>query len=195
MILHKVRISVVIATIVLLMLPFRASTAPQQSEAEQAIKTAIVFKLLRFVSWPDYALENSDTLNICLSRKEPFYPAFKEIEGAAIGDRFLNVVVIAKRMDQNCHAVFASQASGFRPRDWRALIGGSVLTISDSDMFAERGGMINLVMRNNRVSFAVNVEAVEKADLQISALVLKLADITESNPNLSQINETSRDDS
>ena len=55
------------------------------------------------------------------------------------------------------------------------LKGSSVLTVSEINGFAERGGMINLTVANKSVKVEINQGAVEQAELQISAKLLKLA--------------------
>ena len=47
------------------------------------------------------------------------------------------------------------------------------------DHFAERGGMINFIIKNNKVSFEVNPEAATEANLRISSKLLRLAKIVE----------------
>jgi len=158
-----------------------------KSNTEHNIKTAIIFKLLRFVSWPEEVLEDSRTINVCLRRNEAFYDAFKEIEGSAIEERTLNIMLLSKVRKPQCHVVFVSSENSLLISDWRKYARKGVLTVSDSDNFALQGGMINLFMRDQRVSFRMNIAAAAQADLHISSLVLKLAEIVQSAPELPQI--------
>jgi hypothetical protein len=54
-----------------------------------------------------------------------------------------------------------------------------VLTIGEIPGFAKRGGIINLVLEDNKVHFEVNVEAAKEADLNISSRLLALARIVQ----------------
>src|SRR5947208_2904068 len=54
-----------------------------------------------------------------------------------------------------------------------------ILTIGDTPGFAKSGGMINLILENNRVRFEVNVKAAKDADLNISSRLLALARIVQ----------------
>jgi hypothetical protein len=56
-----------------------------------------------------------------------------------------------------------------------ALNERSVLTVSDLDDFAERGGMIQLVLDEDRVRFEVNLTAATRASLALSSELLKVA--------------------
>jgi hypothetical protein len=55
------------------------------------------------------------------------------------------------------------------------LKGSHVLTVGDTLGFAKTGGMINFVIKNERVSFEVNLEAVRRTALDISYKLLKHA--------------------
>jgi hypothetical protein len=57
-----------------------------------------------------------------------------------------------------------------------AVGASSVLTISDSDDFARRGGVIHLYVKEGRMRFAVNTQAATKAQLRLSVRLLSLAD-------------------
>jgi hypothetical protein len=50
-----------------------------------------------------------------------------------------------------------------------------VLTIGDTDGYAQRGIMINMYLEDKRVRFEINAEAARTAGLRISAKLLKLA--------------------
>jgi hypothetical protein len=50
-----------------------------------------------------------------------------------------------------------------------------VLTVGESPRFAERGGMIEFVVEDSRVRFAVNASAAEAAGLALSSELLRVA--------------------
>jgi hypothetical protein len=59
------------------------------------------------------------------------------------------------------------------------LKGAPVLTIGETAGFAKNGGIINLVLEDNKVRFEVNVRAAKDADLNISSRLLALARIVQ----------------
>ena len=63
------------------------------------------------------------------------------------------------------------------PLLFKALEGHSVLTVSDMEGFAQQGGVINLVIRNQRLGFEINEDAAQRANLKISSKLLKLAKV------------------
>jgi hypothetical protein len=54
-----------------------------------------------------------------------------------------------------------------------------VLTVSDMDNFGRRGGMIRLVLDQNRVRFRINAEAARQNEVVISSKLLRMAEIVE----------------
>ncbi len=56
-----------------------------------------------------------------------------------------------------------------------ALDKTSVLTVSDMPQFARRGGMVQFLLDGNRVRFEVNLVATQRAGLNLSSDLLKLA--------------------
>jgi len=60
-----------------------------------------------------------------------------------------------------------------------ALARRPVLTVSEIEGFAESGGMIGLVLSENRVVFEINRATVAKGGLKLSARLLKLAKVVE----------------
>ena len=61
-----------------------------------------------------------------------------------------------------------------------SLRGTSALVVGESDGFAERGGGIQFFLEDNKLRFAVNVDAVQKARLSVSSKLLALARIVHS---------------
>jgi hypothetical protein len=62
----------------------------------------------------------------------------------------------------------------------RGLGSSATLTVSDLPAFAERGGMLGFVLRENRIIFQANLEAIQKSRIELSAKVLQLAQIVRS---------------
>lgn len=158
-----------------------AAPLAAQVENEQKVKTAIVYKILRFVSWPEASDETGDII-VCIAKSDPFRAAFEEIRGRVITNRKISILdPNLQSANKACSVEFTSLSE--RVHDVLQTSRDTappVLTISDSDQFAERGGMINLVIRNKRVAFKVNVDAVERTGIRISSSLLRLADIVSS---------------
>jgi hypothetical protein len=80
-----------------------------------------------------------------------------------------------------CHILYVSRSEEERlPRLFAALEGHPVLTVSDVDAFATRGGIIRFLTVGNKVRLRINPEVGREAGLQISARLLRLAEIARS---------------
>ena len=62
------------------------------------------------------------------------------------------------------------------------LRGANVLTVGESDSFISLGGMINLAMKDNKIRPEVNLAAAERAHLQISSKLLRIAQVVGQKP-------------
>ncbi len=157
-------------------------------QQERDVKAAIVFKLLRFVEWPETSVLQDEPLTLCVWPNEPYLETFREIQGSKVGSHSLEVALVNPQNSEFCHVLFGSREMAASTEQWRSVSDGkSILTISDSNDFAGKSGMIHLMMRDQRVSFAVNISALENAGLRMSALVLNLAEIQSANTSLPQI--------
>lgn len=79
---------------------------------------------------------------------------------------------------RQCHIVFvpASETGRF-PQLNDTLDGRNVLTVGEAKGFAERGGIINFVVENQRVRFEINPQAASQANLRLSSKLMQLATI------------------
>jgi len=59
----------------------------------------------------------------------------------------------------------------------KQLDGTNILTVGEHKRFARAGGMIQFVMRDGMVRFAMQPEAARRAGLRLGAKLLKLAEI------------------
>ena len=76
----------------------------------------------------------------------------------------------------SCQILFInSSATGKLESILRRLSGESVLTVSENVSFTALGGMINFVVKNDKIGFEINKRATDKAGLKLSSQLLKLA--------------------
>lgn len=164
-----------------------STLANQTSASETAIKAAIIFKLAKFVTWPDDAFENqSERITICFQESDPIGPAIQELSNQRLHGRLLETRLSdsVENPAQECQILIATHPSCFSPEDIKQLTTSPVLTISDHDAFGENSGIITLKLEDNRVQFFIDAEASELANLNIGAQLLQLAK-NNSGPNKS----------
>ncbi len=160
-------------------LPIRITHA-QPSPLEYQVKAAFLYQFFKFVEWPPQAFHaTNQTICIGVVDGSPMASALQSVEGKEAKGR--RVVVKRFKEPENlefCHILFiSSEMEGRMAEILDRLKGTSTLTVSDIDGFARRGGMINFITVENKIQFEINVDAAERAKLQISSHLLRLARI------------------
>jgi hypothetical protein len=75
-----------------------------------------------------------------------------------------------------CHIVFVGSSERGAIGDLLKVTRGShVLTVAETEGFAQRGGMVNFLILENKVRFKVNHLSAKSSGLHISARLLQLA--------------------
>ena len=122
-------------------------------------------------------------LNVCLVGQDPFkYDAEHDLLSRRVGNRPVALLKFKPGESlKGCHIVFLSADSGRRSMSIVAdLRGSDTLTVGESKDFAANGGMISLIVEENKLRFEVNLEATTQAHLSISSQLLALARIVKS---------------
>lgn len=149
-----------------------------QTAAAAELKAAFLLNFARFTTWP--GLPANAPLAICVLGDDRVFDALeKTVRGRTVEGRGLSAIRAPAGADAKaCQVLFVSAPAVAAARSTLASASGRpVLTVSDSDRFAQSMGMIELYARDARMQFAINVEAVERANLQISSRLLALATI------------------
>jgi len=157
--------------------PVRAATAVKEYE----IKAVFLFNFAQFVEWPATAFaDEASPVVIGVLGEDPFGEA---LDRAVQNETVKNRKVLVKRFRhlaelKGCHILFVSRSEKARlPQILEALKGQSVLMVGDMPDFTERGGVINFLLRANKVRFEINLRAAEDAELKISTKLIELGSI------------------
>lgn len=168
------------AVLLLAALGLRYGAVAAEPAVEYELKAALLYKVAKFVRWPMSAFADDDSpLVFCVLGDDPFGSSFDAIAGRDTGGRSI-VLQRHERADQasDCHLVFISASESDRLSGiLRILEYRAVLTVGDTDDFAMRGGAINLVVQENRIAFEINAPATERAGLEVSSQLMRLARI------------------
>jgi uncharacterized protein DUF4154 len=77
---------------------------------------------------------------------------------------------------RHCQVLYVSGIDQKRVTQLLAAVQDSpVFTVSDDGHFAERGGVAELIVQKDRMRFAINTDAAQRARLQLSSKLLTLA--------------------
>lgn len=154
-----------------------AGAAPLRPVAAQAagpdgLKAEVVYRALMFVNWPAER-EHGRALQLCTAGDSGLETALQGLAGRSIRHLAIEVRRLA-RPDQlaGCHLLYLSEP---KPA-WRALLDRQpVLVLSDQAGMLDQGAMLNLQIEDGRIVFDVDLDAVRRAGLAISAKLLRLA--------------------
>jgi len=150
-----------------------------QVSQEYKVKAAFLYNLARMVEWPEDA--NSGELVMCFFGEESFGNELDSLRDKSVKGRALEF-----RRDvqldsmEGCHILFISDDEEENLEDILYLLADSpVLTVGESDLFAERGGIVNLPQIKGRIRIEININAAQNAGLKMSSKLLTLAKIIE----------------
>jgi hypothetical protein len=152
--------------------------AQAPSVSEYQVKAAFVYNFAKFVDWPPTVFAHAQApINLCIVGIDPFGTALETIKDKTVKDRQLVVQYKSRRENLgSCQSAFISASEReVLTQILASLHDTPILTVSDVDGFLESGGMINLITVANKIRFEVNLDAVRRAGLTISAQLLKLA--------------------
>jgi uncharacterized protein DUF4154 len=151
-----------------------------QAAAISKVKAAFLYNFAKFAEWPPETLPPGQQLHLCVVGDDAVADALEQtIKGRAIEGHELSVrVVESDVLLRGCHLVYVDGRDARRSSQLaESLKGTSVLSVGDGENFAEQGGVAQLVLEQDRMRFAVNVTAVERARLRLSSKLLSLASI------------------
>lgn len=162
-----------------------AADAPKsdttRAAAEHDVKAAVLYRVAKFIEWPDDSFASSSApFIVCVAGDTKALSAFdalngRSIDGHAIAVRRVTGDMIDLRL---CHAAFfASDSNADVDYALDKLKGLPVLTVGEAEEFAHRGGILALVTRNQRVTFAINLPVSRTAGLSVSSQFLQLATV------------------
>ena len=171
--------------------------AQDQPEAtlENQAQSEALFHLAEFVEWPSVGNSRlNTTFNFCILGKDPLGDSLdKAILGHSIEQKSTMIVRGSRLGDMGrCEVLFISVSEAKQlPKILKILSGKNVLTVSEMPDFAALGGIVQFMSEGDHVSFAINVDAAQKAGLRVRSQLLSLAKIVhgnESSPQGNQLN-------
>jgi hypothetical protein len=158
-----------------------SAIAADTAASEYSVKAAIIYKIAKFVAWPEDAFSSrNDPLPVCLPNADPMGPAMDALAGKIVWGRPIAVRRLEdiSTVEADCKILFLSQASADSQMKIVSNVANApILTIGESRDFINLGGIVTLEIENSRVQFAINVAASERAGLNISAQLLQLANL------------------
>jgi hypothetical protein len=173
-------VAVLLAVVAALGLQAAGAGAEAPPASEYEVKAAFLVNFSKFVEWPAKLFPRPDApVVIGVLGENPFGGSLAAMtRSRSVGKRPLVVREISD-VDEaaQCHMVFIAASERRLAGRLTALAPAGVLTVGEVDGFAERGGIIQFTLENNRVRFLINPAAAAQARLQISAKLLDVATV------------------
>lgn len=189
------------------MMPTAAHAAGDVDAAARAakIKSAFVLNFIRYTTWPitDKPTDIEQPIRVIMIGSDKVMTAAMKItlRDVAVGGRRIELTetvipLLAETASQDALTAYLEARDQLQNQmrssqliyicnDQKShleeilemIAGSAAMTVSDIPGFAVEGGMLGLALRDNRVSFDANPEALTQANIKVSAKVLRLARI------------------
>ena len=170
-----------ISLIVLLGAGFFAPTVQAQAFKENDLKAAFLYHLTQFVEWPPEVFPTEETpLVIGILGADPFGKTLDDIvQDETVKNRKLAVRRFQSLEEvKGCHILFISQSEAGRlDQIFSGLKARKILTVGDTEGFAQRGGMVRFINEKSKIRLRINIEAAKAAGLTISSKLLRAAEL------------------
>jgi hypothetical protein len=163
----------------LLVIFLPASLLAGPRDLENRVKAAFLFHFTKFVEWPPASLPDaSSPLRICVLGSSELEPLLLPLQQRQAGTHPL----LLRRVEtsdeiRGCQLLYLPLQQADRLQPLLAMLESyPVLTVSSIPDFAEQGGMIGFVRRDNRIRLEMNLAATREAGLQVNAQLIEVSE-------------------
>lgn len=163
-------------------MPFWAQAEDDLAKVkEYQVKALFLYNFANFVEWPDDAFSSpSSPLRMCLYGAVPFGEFLDVVNGVNIRDRVLEVIRTTdyEKIQSGCHILFVGiEHHGELAKFFRNINHLFVLSVGNTEDFASRGGVVNILRTADQQQFEINLSKAIENGLLISSDLLALARI------------------
>jgi len=147
-------------------------------ELESSIKATYLYKFPPFVEWPAATFDGPSTpIQLCVVGDDAIGQIVDE---AGRSQAAMLRPVVVRRLpavvrDSGCHVVYIARDRADAASILERLRGSPVLTVTDEARDARNRGIVNFVVRDNRVRFEIDLAAAANNGLALSSKLLNLA--------------------
>lgn len=156
-----------------------AHAVAQGTNLTYAVKAAYLYKFAPFVVWPAGTFPSaSSPFTLCVIGRDPFGNLLERVTG---GQTVYGRPILVRRFgtasrDTGCQIMYVAGSDAQPvPEALSAVRGTPVLTVTDGARAPDARGIVNFVVQEDRVGFAVNDAAAAENRLAISSKLLSLA--------------------
>jgi hypothetical protein len=162
-----------------LLLPLVQSHGAEKEVPEYRLKAVYMLNFLRFTVWPQESFGSTNSpFVIGILGDDPFGNELKTaISGELIDGRKIEIQHFQKVEDGlRSHLLFISKSHRLKIGTiLEACKGTPVLTVSEVEDFARRGGMINMVLNSGKVDLLINLKSAREVGINITSQLSRRA--------------------
>ena len=156
-----------------------AESTPAYTEYQ--VKALFLFNFTKYIDWPAAAFTHADSpiyIGI-IGQNNIGSDLAIAIQGKTFNGRNIRILRLATEADWiKCQILFISASERKRQADILATLKAlPILTVGETETFAQEGGMVNFTKKEGKVHLQVNLDSAQKAGLQISSRLLNVADV------------------
>lgn len=147
---------------------------------ERQIRAALVYKLTRFVTWPERALPAGEPFTFCHVSDDPTSQVLAGIEGRAIQSRRTRIrrlEIADSRSLGGCNLLYLTGTATLAADARATPSSASMLVVADGARQDSEAAMVLLVPRDNRVGLMVDLVRVRAAQLRIDSTLLQMVEV------------------
>lgn len=150
------------------------------NSTEYKLKAAYLYQFTKFTQWPGRLFIDKETpIQICILGKNPFGKSLDSFSGKVSQGRNLSIKYLSSPHNiVNCHVIFISKSEDKNlPQILQQIKKAPVLSVSDIDNFAQRGGIIGFVAKQRKLGLEINIDASRSSGAKISSKLLEVATV------------------
>ncbi len=141
---------------------------------EYRLKVAFLYNFIAYTEWPD---QQNLNLNFCIYGEDPFGEHLQHLRGKKTNEQEILIRHTQNIEDLSmCRIVFISRSA---MHDLNAILnqlnGKPILTISDSPNASLQGVVINMSIKEGKVTFEANIASAKRSGLKLSSQLLRFA--------------------
>ncbi len=158
-----------------------APTSQAQTPTEYQVKAAFLYNFAKFIDWPAKTFQASlSPFTFCVVGEDSLG---SDLETLVSGKQVKERKIIVRRLRsvqglEGCQVVFIGAEETARSATLlRTSRNMAVLTVGETQEFAQQGGIVNFFLEDNKVRIEINVDGADRSGLKISSRLLKLAKV------------------
>lgn len=162
-----------------LLITLNPAFADERSEEEDRLKVELIYNFSRFVEWPETAFADASSPFIaCVLGDESIAQMLRPVQNRRHRNRSIRVKILTSLEDVKlCHIIYVDkQGTTTLDLSLDKVLGElPVLTISNDTKALSKGFAIVFSWQDDKISLNMNLAAVRKAKLKVSAKLIEVA--------------------